>query len=167
LPCNSNELDHFYDNIWSKKEQRRTGSCYDNFRVMVFDSIFDYINFMNHTLTHKQHLIVKKLLVNNTNKFLSIKKKNLKCYKMYEDYPRRIIDYYNEKFLNKMEESISTNNDSMNMNLVANIEKLTVSYIQMYVIIITLFLVIIIISVVTFKLINLKNIQREQGEPLI
>ena len=168
MPCSSNELDHRYDNIWSNKEQRRTGSCYQGFRVIVFDTIFDYMKFMNNTLTHNQHLTVKELLLNNTSKFLSIKKKNFKCYKMYEDYPNRIVDYYKQNFLYKMEEFKSTVNDSINMNLVANIENLKVSYIQMYLLILALFLVAIIISIIALNFLNhKKNIKREQQEPLI
>ena len=87
---------------------------------------------------------------------------------MYEDYPKRIVDYYKQNFLYKMEEFKSTVNDSINMNLVANIENLKVSYIQMYLLILALFLVVIIISIIALNFLNhKKNIKREQQEPLI
>jgi hypothetical protein len=54
LPCEENENEDAYDNIWTNKGHRKVGKCHNGSRVMIYDNIRDYSNFIKTNLLNDQ-----------------------------------------------------------------------------------------------------------------
>lgn len=83
-------------------KNRKTGTCFNNYKVVAFNHVDDYLRFMNTHLTGEQKLEVKNLLDNNLDKFYSPKVKNKKyinCVNNLASYKSELVDQFRERFL--------------------------------------------------------------------
>lgn len=100
LPCNDTTLD--YNNIWSMKDNRKKGSCFNGYRVIVFKSSDDYANFIKTHLTLNQKQIAQELLHSSLDKFYNLKTKQNKfanCIQNITSYKTELIDAYDQRFM--------------------------------------------------------------------
>lgn len=88
-------------------EERRTGECYDGFRVTVFDSIHDYSEFMHKVPVRSQKELIRDALEQKVDTFMSDAKKNATCLWKFPDNHLKMVDSFKENFLQE-EEVIET-----------------------------------------------------------
>ena len=89
-----------FDNVWSSVSHRRTGTCFDaSFRAMEFDSVFDYLIFVNETLTPHQLVSTRRLLAQNADVFTNARKKAWHCFqKLNQDASENIVRSFESNF---------------------------------------------------------------------
>lgn len=97
LPCSN--WSSTYDNLFNMEKTRRTGECYNGFKVTVFDSIYDYSEFMKTKPTLAQKEIIKHALETNVDVFMSDAKKNAKCLPSFPSEHLRMVDVFTRNFL--------------------------------------------------------------------
>jgi PhoPQ-activated pathogenicity-related protein len=127
---------------------------------------------MNQTLNNAQHKEVFDLLSEKIDMFLSSRKKIMKCYQMFEDYPQRIASYYKQNFLNQINYPKMNKLRSFSSNDIDNIDHLKSVYIQIYLLILTSLLTLIVIAFGVCKLIitckkKISQQKEGQNEPLL
>ncbi|CAF0783881.1 unnamed protein product [Brachionus calyciflorus] len=112
MPC-SNQTDE-HDNIWMEKGSRDTGDCLNGTRVMVFDSIADYSEFINENLRLNQMIEINKKLITDQNRFYS--KTNYKCAHSFPKLTEKIADNFESEFLYGNEDYIKLKNITKKTN---------------------------------------------------
>ncbi len=115
VPCEAND---YVDKIFVKK--RQTGKCFDGIKVMVFDSIEDYNQYMSNQLDISQLNSIKENLLNKSDQFTPIRKKNFKCYPYFSYFPEKMEQRFAIRYLKSETERGSTrsmNHSSANKNL--------------------------------------------------
>jgi hypothetical protein len=105
LPCDNStkENESKYDSLWLNKEHRRTGYCHEKLRVMVFDSIKDYNDYLTKHLRLEQAERLSQMLKSSVDRLMPERKKNMPCLKHFIDYPKKIADIFDQKYLKPLQ----------------------------------------------------------------
>jgi hypothetical protein len=106
LPCTDNT-----QNIWMENNYRKTGKCESDLRVMIFNSIQDYTEFMIKGLTKKQLNQLGKYLKNNVTQLFENKVKICQN-NQFDDYHKQILKSYNKILINLSLDSSIINNEN-------------------------------------------------------
>jgi secretory phospholipase A2 len=119
FPCddsNSNEIvDSYYEKFYSNIGDRRLGSCFNKSRVVVFDSIDDYTDYINKNLQIKHLNHIQNQLSENYEWFLNKNKKNWTCFKQLgTQLPSKIVKNFEEEFLSTNRLKTLAINDAKN-----------------------------------------------------
>lgn len=97
FPCD--ELSDLYDNIWEMDKKRHTGSCFNGFRVAVFNDTKDYSEFMNKKVTRVQKEIMADGLRTRRDQFMSEPKKKAECLSYFPNEHENIAKGLEKRFL--------------------------------------------------------------------
>jgi hypothetical protein len=107
LPCTDKT-----QNIWMENNYRKTGKCESDLRVMIFNSIQDYTEFMTKNLTRKQLNQLEKYLKNNITHLFENKVKICQTTNQFDDYHKQILKSYNKMLINLSLDSSIINNEN-------------------------------------------------------
>jgi hypothetical protein len=88
-------------------KKRQTGKCFDGLKVMVFDSTEDYNQYMTSQLDVSQLIAINENLLNKSDQFTPIRKKNFKCYPFFSYFPEKMAQSFAKRYL-KSETEISS-----------------------------------------------------------
>ena len=100
LPCPIGPQDPGeYGNIWEMKKSRRTGECHEGLRVVEFDSIFDYSEFMKSQVTKSQKELLRNVLETRAQSFMSVSKKEHQCLEHFAYFPSALASGFEKRFL--------------------------------------------------------------------
>lgn len=98
LPCNETNLEYA-----NKLTNRKTGACFNGFRVTQFDHVDDYYNYLSTNLSEKLKLDAKHLLESHIDRFVFDKKKRIKSLKCINEtfltYKTKIVNSFKNRFL--------------------------------------------------------------------
>lgn len=95
LPCSDNDE---HRNIWETTKKRDTGECVNGSRVMVFDSILDYSDFIVE-LKLSQKLEINKRLIADKKKYIPPNKQKFKCFYLFSKFWEKISNNFESEFL--------------------------------------------------------------------
>ncbi|CAF0832716.1 unnamed protein product [Brachionus calyciflorus] len=112
MPCN--EKTDEYDNIWKQKGSRDTGECSNGTRVMVFESINDYLEFTNENIRLSQMIEINKKLITDHERFDS--KTKYKCAHSFPKIKQKLADNFESEFLNGNQDYVKLKNKSKKTN---------------------------------------------------
>jgi hypothetical protein len=104
FPCNDDEENSTNEEddlnaFWRNVNQRRTGSCYNNSKVIVFDSTDDYDSYLKDNLNRVQLALVSKLLVDNQENFMPERKRTAMCRSHFPNIRSQIVENFDRFFL--------------------------------------------------------------------
>ena len=106
-----------YGQFWKNLAHRQTGVCSNGSRLVLFDSIFDYADYMTTNLNVNQLNEVKSQLVTQSEQFFSPRKRNFKCNYMFSNFTNMIAQNFAKNFLktsmNKTNENQVSNNKTV------------------------------------------------------
>lgn len=88
-----------YRQFWKNLAHRQTGVCSNGSRLVLFDSIFDYADYMTTNLNVNQLNEVKSQLLAQSEQFFSPRKRNFKCNYMYSNFTNMIAQNFAKNFL--------------------------------------------------------------------
>ncbi len=103
VPCEAND---YVDKMFVKK--RQTGKCFDGLKVMVFDSTEDYNQYMTSQLDISHLITINENLLNQSDQFTPIRKKNFKCYPFFSYFPEKMAQSFAKRYLKSETEISST-----------------------------------------------------------
>lgn len=108
LPCSPEDdtESDLYGNIWNMKAHRRSGTCHEGLRVIEFDSIDDYSNFIKSEVTRSQKKFIKEAMEMRWESFMSEAKKKADCVNDFPHVPAEMASGFEKRFL--VESSTST-----------------------------------------------------------
>lgn len=95
FPC-SNQL---FEKFWNNLMEREIGKCNDDIRVVVFDSVDDYSEFLLSNLNTDGLLEQKNILSSNLDRFYvekTKKEKYLPCMDEINSYKKNIVDNFDK-----------------------------------------------------------------------
>lgn len=102
FPCEEKDTESNYEQLWERNEHRKTGSCSNGLKVMVFDSSRDYSEYLTENLNKEQLSLTKNILNENLDRFF-IKKipktKYLDCSNEFLGYKQNILNNFEKVFL--------------------------------------------------------------------
>ncbi len=117
FPCNdeedktTNDDDDgdYYHGFWRNANHRRTGSCVNSSKVIVFDSTDDYNSYLMNNLNRDQLSNISKSLYENRDHFMPERKRNAVCRSFFPNFWLRIVENFDRYF--QCNESRDNNSD--------------------------------------------------------
>lgn len=89
-----------YQQFWKNLGHRQTGTCTNGSRVVLFDSITDYSEYISANLVSvEQRLEVKTQLLTRAERFFSPRKRTFKCNYMFANFTRLIAENFGKRFI--------------------------------------------------------------------
>jgi len=89
LPCD--------DRIFGAIDKRHTGKCYKNLRVIEFNSIEDYTNYIKSNVKNELVLALRDLMLTADN-LMTERKKAAPCRSKFANYTNELIDNLSKRF---------------------------------------------------------------------
>ncbi len=117
MPCDETNENSF-PNVWKFIGKRQVGSCFNNYKVVAFNDVEDYSHYLKQHLTDEQRELMKAILQNNLENFVSKKskpKKYLDCSSVAVNYKQELVAQYSRIFLKMTNQTAEiSSNDSLN-----------------------------------------------------
>ena len=118
LPCDE-QNEQTFRNVWESIGKRQVGACFKNYKVVAFDGVEDYSSYLKERLTDEQKNLLKEILEDNLESFVSKNskpKKYLNCSSISSNYKQEVVAQYSRIYL-KINENVEFSlNDSLSVS---------------------------------------------------
>lgn len=103
MPCSSNDDSQAGDSVvrslWAKISSREMGNCSNNTRVVVFDDIFEYDEYVKSNLVVAELSRMSHMLSKNHQAYYNQKRKNHQCSVLFTNFTRKILNYFESSYM--------------------------------------------------------------------
>jgi hypothetical protein len=86
------------ERIWQNVKRRETGECVNDFKLLLFDSIFDYANYIEENFARADREHTRDMLLANRDVYFSARKRNFKCNHLFPNFSLDIAQSFEKRY---------------------------------------------------------------------